>query len=234
MSWSKLLLYVERSKAVIHKESVWDWKRGWWLPPCSLGYVYTSKQKRNELEHWISDCQGWAHSLVLFWMFQLVSPRQLCYKKESRWTSSSPGSAPLPFLSSMHISLGPGNLIFLLACWSWAFWGARSSRKTSGRCAGLLCHPRLWARGDTGGRGQRVLNAFWWQSPVKVCLFTFPTLPGYRCGGWKTHVLLFFLSVAGKWLAQPGAPGDQRESVGIQRHFSWLLGWAPPFPFVGE
>lgn len=58
---------------------------------------------RNELEHRTSDCLGWgqgeAHFLLQFWMLQLLSSRQLCYKKESRWTSCSPGTGPLPCLS---------------------------------------------------------------------------------------------------------------------------------------
>lgn len=115
-----MLLFVETSEVIIHKESVCDCKGGWSLPLCRPGYMFTSKQKRNELEHWISNCLGWGGSSLSRALLDavLVSPRLLCYKKESRWTSCTSGTglfSPL-FLSSMHLRLGPVNVIFLLAC----------------------------------------------------------------------------------------------------------------------
>lgn len=75
---------------------------------------------------------------------------------------------------------------------------------------------------------------------AKVRVFTFPRLPDYRCGGWKTHVLLFFTFSSeimadpawssrgprGKWDSEPLSlsPKDQDPlRINSTDPFSWKV-----------
>lgn len=172
------------------------------FPLAALGTCILLSKREGILSTGSLDCLGWeeALSLVLFWMLQLMSPRQLCYKKESRcykkksrcykkesrWTTCSPGTDCSFALSFLAVCTSSWDLPI-----SSPFWLVMVSflqvQGAAGRDAGGMGRGRRGSRcpGPEGLDCPLVAG-----SPVKPR--TFPRLPGYCCGGWKTRVLLFF------------------------------------------
>lgn len=196
----------------------------------------TSKQKRNELEHWTSDNLGLGERSLpsAIWAAPVGVFKILCYKKESRWTIKGLDLcsflAVYPFPGTWQSQLPSNRLIMSFLGVPWAT--ERHQRGVLGSCAthghgpeGMLVAwaslgmPTTWTRGFWMPSGGRVSG-----KSVLVCLSQTPWLPlWWMESSWFAFCLFSSRKVTGTARSSRSPMGK----CGLSQPLSPALGPAP-------